>query len=492
MIFAFFAFFPLAILLSRLHGFDSHFFASIYTSGEFLSALKFTLIQAFVSSVVSTTLVLIAIPGYAVLKRGKFLARTLLIFPQIVSTIFVVLGLLITFAQFSAGFPFGFWGVIVGHVAVNAGFCLLILGEKASQIELQWAGLAEFLDASRLFYFRKIMLPLLLPVFASTFALVFVFCLGSLVIPLSLGGGPQASTLEVLIYEKLKSAGDISGAVGVAFAQALLQFGVFLAVYRKLPFVRQEKAKASQMASDLFACSKKLNFRFSLLALWTVISILFLPYLKIIQMALENFPTFPAMLENGLNNSLLLSLLVALAVGMTVMVLTLLWNMRGSSTLLLKLPTWSSVILGLAGFILFSTSTFNNSISLFLALTIFETLGIYLIVQRVIAYPLMEMQRRYYPVMTIWKGDFFFMMRKVFFPLNAKVYLLGGLLAFSWSIGEFSIASILSPAGATLPLFVQSLLSQYRLEGAAVCSLFLLAFGIIGSLASEALLHGEN
>src|SRR4051812_23763314 len=121
-------------------------------SSEFYSALQFTISQAFVSSFLSATLVLIAVPGFSKLKKSRTFARTLLLFPQMVSTLFVVLGLLISFSIFRGGFPLGYWGVILGHVFINSGLCLLIIGDKAAQIEKQWAGLSQFLGASRFFY----------------------------------------------------------------------------------------------------------------------------------------------------------------------------------------------------------------------------------------------------------------------------------------------------------------------------------------------------
>jgi ABC-type Fe3+ transport system permease subunit len=59
-------------------------------------------------------------------------------------------------------------------------------------------------------------------------------------------------------------------------------------------------------------------------------------------------------------------------------------------------------------------------------------------------------------------------------------------------LGDFSVAAIVSPGPQTLPLYVQSLMGQYRLEMAAAAALILLLAGVVFSLTWEVLSNGKN
>src|SRR4051812_4883445 len=124
------------------------FYLDLFKSAEFIQALRFTLLQAFLSALGSVAMGLILAPGYSQFTRGKKWLRILLIFPQIVSPVMTVLCLLLFFPQY----PFGLWGVVLGHVFINAGLCTLILGERWEVIEKDFGKLSGFLGAEKPFF----------------------------------------------------------------------------------------------------------------------------------------------------------------------------------------------------------------------------------------------------------------------------------------------------------------------------------------------------
>ena len=63
-------------------------------------------------------------------------------------------------------------------------------------------------------------------------AFVFVLCFNSFAVVLSLGGGPQSTTLEVAIYQALKYDFNIPEALSLAWLQLLIAGGLFLLMTR--------------------------------------------------------------------------------------------------------------------------------------------------------------------------------------------------------------------------------------------------------------------
>ena len=61
---------------------------------------------------------------------------------------------------------------------------------------------------------------------------VFVLCFNSFAVVLALGGGPQATTLEVAIYQALKYEFNIAEALTLAWLQFVMAGGVFALLAR--------------------------------------------------------------------------------------------------------------------------------------------------------------------------------------------------------------------------------------------------------------------
>ncbi len=459
--------FPLLALLGH---FQIPLLSELIENSEFIKVLLFTLVQGILSGALAVVIGLVAAPGYSQMGALKKIVRPLFIFPQMVSPVFVILGLLISWKNF----PYGLWGVVIGHGFVNAGLCAIVLGERWATVNDQWSTLGKLYGASSGFYFRKVMWPQILPTIKTMFALVFSFAVSSLAIPLVLGGGPRATTLEVLIYEKIKTQGNVSMAVAIALIQFLLQFIVFLLF---LKFFKKLKM------------GSKKSFRGNRPVIWPTMLTLFISIILFIPFVELGLSARPGD-QTDLPGVILFSTVLALMTSLIVTLFVILWNTAGSKENMLKIPALSSVVIGLGFILIFSPSPLSNKPVLFLVLLLAHVTALTPLVLRFVGGPLMEVHRRFFPVLKLWGYSKVFNFKKVFWPLNHGTYILGFVLVFCWSMGEFSTSVMIAPSALTLPLHISSLMSQYRLEQAAFASLFLFITGFAASLVGDSFIDG--
>lgn len=200
-----------------------------------LAALRFTLLQAALSALVSAAL---AVPLARALARrafpGRGLVLTLMGAPFLLPVVVAVIGLLSVFgrsgwinALFSAlHLPvftiYGLQGVVLAHVFLNLPLAVRMLLIGWQGIPAERFRLAETLGLTPRGLFRHLEMPMLREVLPGVVVTVFLICLTSFAVALTLGGGPRATTLELAIYQALRFDFDL----GHAASLALLQFAI--------------------------------------------------------------------------------------------------------------------------------------------------------------------------------------------------------------------------------------------------------------------------
>ena len=200
-----------------------------------LSALRFTVWQAFWSALISVGL---AIPVARALARRAFPGRAALIAvmgaPFILPVIVAILGLLAVFGgnglvnllSGPLGMPrldiYGPQGVILAHVFFNLPLAVRLILQGWLAIPAERFRVAASLGAP---VFRVLEWPMLRRIVPGAFAVIFVICLGSFAVALTLGGGPRATTVELAIYQAFKFDFDLSRAASLAVAQLALGLG---------------------------------------------------------------------------------------------------------------------------------------------------------------------------------------------------------------------------------------------------------------------------
>ncbi|WP_084860822.1 thiamine/thiamine pyrophosphate ABC transporter permease ThiP [Salibaculum halophilum] len=193
------------------------------------AALRFTVWQALVSAALSVGL---AIPVARALARRRFRGRsaliTLLGAPFVLPVIVAVMGLLAIFGRAGLvntvlgglGLPpvsiYGAHGVILAHVFFNLPLAVRMLLHGWLAIPAERFRVAAQLGQP---VGRLLEWPMLRRAVPGAFAVIFLVCTTSFAVALILGGGPQATTLELAIYQAVRFEFDLRGAASLALVQ---------------------------------------------------------------------------------------------------------------------------------------------------------------------------------------------------------------------------------------------------------------------------------
>ena len=199
------------------------------------SAIRFTLLQAMLSALISVGL---AIPVAHALARRRFFGRRLLITllgaPFILPVIVAVMGLIAVFGRSGLvnvalrwlGLPevsvYGLHGVVLAHVFFNLPLATRLILQGWQDIPAERFRLAAQLGFGPRDIFRTLERPMLGRVLPGAAAVIFAICLSSFAVALTLGGGPKATTVELAIYQAFRFDFDLGRAALLACVQILL------------------------------------------------------------------------------------------------------------------------------------------------------------------------------------------------------------------------------------------------------------------------------
>ncbi|CDX46912.1 fused thiamin transporter subunits of ABC superfamily: membrane components [Mesorhizobium plurifarium] len=215
--------------------------------GYLLRVARFTLWQAALSTLLSVAPALLV--ARALSRHPAFPGRRLILqlftVPLALPAIVAALGILALygragyFAGVLAGLGGGEWpgiyglsGILVAHVFFNLPLATRLFLESLGTIPADQWRLASQLGMSARPAFRLIEWPVLRAALPGVAGLVFMLCITSFTIVLTLGGGPAATTLEVAIYQALRFDFDPARAVALTLLQIALTFIVVVALTR--------------------------------------------------------------------------------------------------------------------------------------------------------------------------------------------------------------------------------------------------------------------
>lgn len=117
---------------------------------------------------------------------------------------------------------YGISGILVAHVFFNLPLATRFLLEALDTVPSDQWRLASQLGMGARPAFRLVEWPVLRASLPGVAGLVFMLCVTSFTIVLTLGGGPAATTLEVAIYQALRFDFDPARAVALTFGQIAL------------------------------------------------------------------------------------------------------------------------------------------------------------------------------------------------------------------------------------------------------------------------------
>lgn len=221
---ALFYFYPLADIF-RVSFVDNDASAVLprLLSAETLRVLGFTFGQAALSTGLT---LLLGLPGAYVFARYDFPGKGLL---QALATVPFVLPTVVVAAAFTAllgsqsELRYTLGAILLAHTFYNVTLVLRMAGGFWANLDPHLEQAARTLGASPWRAFREVTLPLLAPALGAAAMLVFIFCFTSFGVILILGG-PRFATLEVEIYRQTINFANLP----LAAALSLLQIGITL------------------------------------------------------------------------------------------------------------------------------------------------------------------------------------------------------------------------------------------------------------------------
>lgn len=302
--------------------------------------IRFSFWQAFLSALLSTIPAIFLaralyrrrFPGRLALLR---LCAMTLILPVLVAvfgilsvygrqgwlaSLFNLLGLEWTFS------PYGLKGILLAHIFFNMPMATRLFLQALENIPVEQRQIAAQLGMRGWSFFRFVEWPWLRRQIAPVAALIFMLCFASFATVLSLGGGPQATTIELAIYQALSYDYDPGRAALLAMVQMVCCLALVL--------LSQRLSKAIPTGSNHLTGWRdpqdSLHSRVADFMLIALALLLLLPPLLAVIVDGLNRNVLSVLQQPVLWQATWTSLRIALAAGLLCVILTmmLLWSSR--------------------------------------------------------------------------------------------------------------------------------------------------------------------
>mgnify|MGYP002525201165 CR=1 FL=1 len=459
------------------------------------AAIKFTLFQATLSATIS---VVFAIPVARALARRRFWGRSMLVTllgaPFLLPVIVAIFGLLAIWgrsgiiSQLLLYFGaerlniYGLTGVLLAHVFFNLPLVTRLLLLGWGRIPVEHFRLAAQLGMSPKDVFFRLELPMLRNVLPSAFLLVFLLCITSFAVALTLGGGPKATTIELAIYQALRFEFNL----GKAALLGLVQFVIcgvvaFWSLRAAIPVAFGGGLSGIEQRWD---ASSRLTKIQDALILFSVTTFLGAPLLATIARGLSGMRNLPASIWPAILNSLTVALFSALLSVVLALILAafiddLKRRQRKISTIvegvgLLTLAA-SPFVLGTGLFIIIHPIADPFALALPVTALVNAAISLPLALRSLL--PALQHNRETYGrladslAMTGWSR-----FRLMIWPAIRQPLGFSTGLAAALSMGDLGVITLFAPPNVeTLPLVMYRLMGAYKMDVAASVALILVA-----------------
>jgi thiamine transport system permease protein len=461
------------------------------------SAIRFTMTQAVLSSLLST---LLAIPVARALARRRFPGRTVLVTlmgaPFLLPAVVAVLGLLAIFGRSgivnmalqAIGLPtfslYGLQGVLLAHVFLNLPLATRMILQGWLSIPAERIRLAQSLGFGPRQTFRHLETPMLREVLPGVALIILVICLTSFAVVLTLGGGPAATTIELAIYQAVRFEFDLARAAGLAGVQVLICAIAALAAWT---VVRPAGFGAGLDRSSALDAPGGWRRGLDMIGLGIATLLLLGPLLAVGLRGLPGLGDLPASVLPAAARSVGIAVTSALLCTTFALTLALAAASRPRALVeaaaTLPLAT-SGLVLGTGLFLL--VQPFTAPMHLAMPVTILVNTALALpYLYRILLPETRALQADYGRLadslsLTGWPR-----MRWLILPRLARPLGFGAGIAAALSMGDLgAIALFAGERQATLPLVVSQLTGAYRMEAAAAAALILvtLSFALFWAL----------
>ena len=388
------------------------------------------------------------------------------------------------------GHIYGLSGILIAHLFFNIPLAAQLFLQSLQSIPYQQRQLAaqlnlqgwQFVKLVEWSVFRQQCLP--------TFSLIFMLCFTSFTVVLTLGGGPQYTTLETAIYQAILFEFDLPKAA----LFAMLQFVFCLVLFSLTSRFSPSNQNGLSNSNPWFEKPKSAVKIFHVFVLLIFIFFLFSPVLNILVSALSS----PSLLTVWYNSQLWralgyslsiapLSALIALMMAIALQLLSrrLEWLhyqkiaqfIINAGMVILAIPT---LVLAMGLFLLLQERDFSN-IDLFAIVVFCNALSAMPFVLRILSAPFHNNMRYYENLCNSlgivgWQRFYLIEWQTLRAPLRYAF-----ALALALSLGDFTAIALFGNQEFTsLPHLLYQQLGNYRNQDAAVTAgILLLLCGIL-------------
>ncbi|PZQ95482.1 MAG: thiamine/thiamine pyrophosphate ABC transporter permease ThiP [Cereibacter sphaeroides] len=459
------------------------------------AALWFTLVSSLSAAAVSVGL---AVPAARALARRRFPGRGLFVSlmgaPFLLPVVVAVLGLVTVFGRSgfvnagltALGLPpvsiYGFQGVLMGLVFFNLPLATRMILTGWQGIPSERLRLAASLGMGSGPIFRHLELPMLREVLPGAFIAIFLVCLTAFVIPLTLGGGPRATTLELGIYQAIRFDFDLGRAALLAAIQfALCAVAVLAASQIAMP--AGFGAGLDRQARRWDAAGLGLQVQ-DIAVLGAAGLFLLIPLSAVLVEGVRGLGAMPPSVWPAALHSVMVALAsTVLGAGAALALATAIVGGRAARWIetagMLPLAA-SSLVLGTGLFLIVYPFAAPNRLALPVTALVNAVMALPYAL-RVILPPLRAIEAAHGRLadslgLSGWSRLRWLVLPRLAPPLGFAAGIVAAL-----SMGDLGVIALFAGgAQATLPLVVQGLMGSYRMEAAAGASLLLvgLSFGL--------------
>ena len=444
------------------------------------AALRFTILQAFLSALLSCFL---ALPVARALSRTQFPGRRLVIklmgAPFILPVIVAILGLLAVFGQngwlnaalrsleMGSFSIYGLHGVLIAHVFFNLPLATRLILLGWATIPQERFRLAQHLALTPSARFRLIEWPMLRVVLPSAFAVIFVICLSSFAVALTLGGGPKSTTLELAIYQAFRFELDFAKVALLG----LIQLGLSLSAAILALRIAHEDQLGIGFDRPIDCEARSVIQKFhDTLAIFLALMFLGIPLFLVLANGLSNLSSLPV----AVWMAALRSVLIALGATVLCLLLALCLLSRSGEVLATLGIAVSPLLLGTGLFLIARPFLNPFDISLIVTLCVNALMSLPFAV-RILRPEMIKIVSNFSRLSLSLGFSYRSWVRWVVWPrLRRPLGFAAGLTA-ALSVGDLGVIALFGDAErATLPFKLYQLMGSYRTEQAAGCASLLL------------------
>jgi thiamine transport system permease protein len=413
-------------------------------TSELIWALKNSCIQAFGSALLALISGGVLLTGLLrISPRLRPLGSWFLLSPSFFPPLFLIL----SFMSWVSPFPIGWVGIVAIQGFMNAGLIAVLLLQA---IEAKLAGLSEaaqVMGASRRLFWRR-SFALIRADLVSLGVFVFAVSFASFSIPLVVGGG-KSTTLEILIFEKVRLSDEIGQTLSLSLVQLLVMFGF---AFLPRSDLRLERGR-SQDLSVWGAPTSLVAVVLYLLIFWLPLMIGIPAGFRALQDLADLWRDIGELLPATFASA------IGVGIGCGALLLFFGWGFPEN-----RVPSilrgWLAPSTALLGFAFLAFVDTNVWFAYIMALTLIFFPTVY----RLGMDRRLESLRGQIEVARSLGASDFLLWRKILVPqLWSPAAILGGVAAV-WALGEFAVGRVILSGPRTWALLSESLVSSYRID----------------------------